>query len=96
MAQIFTEESCMAKGGVLLNVELLGPFWGHVWAISGCFGYFYNISAPRCMKWLKFSLVSRASQIEEYHSMSDYWDHIRAMFGNIRAMGWLLLQYICF
>merc|ERR1711954_156073 len=36
--------------------------------------------APRCLKWLKFSLESQVSQIEENHSMLDYWDDIRTMF----------------
>ena len=39
---------------------------GHVWAILGpCFGYFYNIFASRCLKWLKLLLISHAPQIEE-------------------------------
>ena len=35
MAQIFTEESCMLNRRVFFNVQLLGPYWGHVWAILG-------------------------------------------------------------
>ena len=59
IAQIFTEESCTANREKLFSVELLEPYWGHVWAILGpCLGYFYNIFASRCLKWLKFSLVS--------------------------------------
>ena len=82
MAQIFTEESWMSNRRILLNVQLLGPNWGNVLAIKGpCFGYFENIFASKCLIWLKFSLKSHASQIEEYQSMSNYWDHIRAIFG---------------
>ena len=50
------------------------PYWGHF------FGFFYNILASRCLKWLTFSLDNPGSQLEEYHSMSNYWDHKRAMF----------------
>ena len=35
MAQILTEESCMAYRGKPFNVELLGPYLGHVWVILG-------------------------------------------------------------
>merc|ERR1712081_21493 len=46
--------------------HFLGPHLGHVWAILGpCFGYFYNIFASRCLKWLKLLLISHAPQIEE-------------------------------
>ena len=82
MAQIFTEESCKPNRGIPINVKLLRPYKGHFWTIlEQCLGYFYNIFASRCLKWLIFSLVSHASQIEENHSMLDYWNHIRAMFG---------------
>ena len=82
MAQIFTGESHKPNRRIPLNVKLFGPYKGRVWAILGpCFGYFYNIFASRCLKWLKFSLDRHAFQIGEYESMSNYWDHIRAMFG---------------
>ena len=81
MAQIFTEESCMTNRGKFFSVELLEPYWSHVWAILGpCFGYFYNIFACSYLKWLKFSLKSHAHQIEDYTLISNYWDHIGAMF----------------
>ena len=35
MAQILTGESCMAYRGKPFNVELLGPYLGHVWVILG-------------------------------------------------------------
>ena len=59
-----------------------GPCKANVLAILGpCFGFFYNIFSFRYLKWLKFSLESLACQIKDYHSMLDYWDHMRAMFG---------------
>ena len=92
MAQIFTWESCKLNRRIPLNVKLLGPYKGHVWAILGpCFGYFYNIFASRCLKLLKFSLESQASQIEESHSMSDCWDHIRAMFAPDQGPVWAII-----
>ena len=82
MAQICTGESCKPNREIPINFKLLGPYKGHVWAIFGpCFGYFYNIFASRCPKWLKFLLERHICQIEEYHSMSNYLDHIRAMLG---------------
>ena len=67
---------------ILLNEQLLGPYWGHVWTILGpCFGYLYNIFACRCLKWLKFSLKSHACQAEDYSLISNYPDHIGSMFG---------------
>ena len=46
----------MPNRRLLFNFQLLGQYWGHVWAILGsCFGYFYNIFASRCLKLLKFS-----------------------------------------
>ena len=82
MAQSFTKDTVMPSGRTLLNVDILGPYLGHVLAILvPCFDNFYNIVASRCWKWLKFSLEGHVSQIEEYHSMSNYWDHIRAMLG---------------
>ena len=76
MAQIFTVASCMPNRRIIFNFELLGPYWGHVWAILGpCFGYFYNSFAFRCLKWLKYSLKSHACQVEEYYSMLNYLDH---------------------
>ena len=73
MTQIFTEESAMPNRGILFNVQLLGPYWGHVWAILvPCFGYFYNILAFKCLKWLKFSLKSYACQIEEFSLIFNY------------------------
>ena len=97
----FSQELYMPKQRTLLNVDIMGPYWGHVWAILGpCFGYFYNIFASRCMKRLKFSLESHAYQVEEYYLMSIYWDHIRTMFGqyegHIRAIFLWFLQYLCF
>ena len=63
-------------------VQLEGPWKDHVWAILGpWFDHFFNIFTSRCMKWIKFSLESHAYQIEECHSVSNYWDNIRAMFG---------------
>jgi len=53
----------MPNGKILLNVQLLEPYWGNVLAIKGpCFGYFYNIFASRCLTWLKFSLKSQTCQ----------------------------------
>ena len=81
MAYLFTEEPCKPNRGIPINVKLLGQYKGLVLVILGpCFGYFYNIFASRCLIWLKFSLKSHASQIEEYQSMSNYCDHIRAIF----------------
>ena len=78
-AKNFTKESCMTNRRILLNFNLFIQCWGHVLAILGpCLDYFYSFSASRCLKWLKFSLESHASQIEQYHSMSNDWDHIRA------------------
>ena len=82
---------------------IFGPYQGHVLAILGpCFGYFYNILASRCLKWLKFSLVNHASQIEENHSMLNYWEYIVAMFGPyqghvfaISTISLLLDAYTC-
>ena len=66
IAHILTEESCMPSERKPLNVNFLGPYKGHVCAISGpclaivgpCFDDFYNIFASRCLKWLIFSLES--------------------------------------
>ena len=87
----FSLESCKPNRRIPFNVKLLGPYKSHVWAILGpCFGHFYKIFSSRCQKWLKFSLETHACQIEEYHSMSNYWEHMRAMLGpclgHIRAM----------
>ena len=77
MAQIFTGELCMPNRRIPFSVKLLGLYRGHIWAILGpCFGHFYNIFASRVQKWLKFSLERHACQIEEYHTMSNYCDHI--------------------
>ena len=58
-APIFTGETCKPNRGIPINVKLLGPYKGNVWAILGlCFGYFYNMFASRCLKLLTFSLVS--------------------------------------
>ena len=59
-------------------------YWDHIenmfWAISGQnFGYFYNIFASRCLKWLKISLKRQACQVEEYSLMLTYWGHIGPM-----------------
>ena len=54
---------------------MFGPYEGYVLVIS------YNIFASRCLKWFKFLLESNAYQIEEYYSMLNSWDHIRAMVG---------------
>ena len=36
----------MPNRRILFNVEFLGPYYGHVWAILGpCFGYCYSIQA---------------------------------------------------
>ena len=66
MHNIFTGESGKLNREITINVNLLGPYkghvkpyLGHVWAILGTsFGYFYKIFASRCLKWLKFSLES--------------------------------------
>ena len=64
MAQIFTGESCMPNRRIPFSVKLLGPYKGHVWAISGpCLGHLYNIFASRCLKWLNFLLNSDACQM---------------------------------
>ena len=66
MAHIFTEESCMPNRRVPCNVQTLEPYWDHVRTIIGpCFGYFYNIFASGCPKWLNFLLSSHACQIGE-------------------------------
>ena len=81
MAQNFTKETCMPNISILLNVDVFGPYWGHVPAKLGpCFGYFYNIYASRYMTMLKFSLESQACKIEEYSTMLTNWGHIGAMF----------------
>ena len=81
IAQIFTEESCMPNRIIQFNVKLLTLYNAHVYAIlRPYFGYFYNISACRCLKWLKFSLKSHACQIEEYSLMLIFLDHIWAIF----------------
>ena len=52
------------------NVDLLGPYWGHVMAILGhCFGYVYIIFAFKCMIWLLLSLKTLACQKDEYSLM---------------------------
>merc|ERR1711954_586251 len=92
MAQIFTGDSCMPVRRIAFSLKLWRPYKGHVWAILGpCFGYFYNIFASRCLKWLKFSLESQACQIEENQSMLDYLDHIRAMFRPYQGHVWAIL-----
>ena len=58
IAQIFTEESCMAYIWILVTVELLCPFWGHVWAILGtCSGHLHNI----CLEISKLDIFSQNS-----------------------------------
>ena len=74
MAQIFTEESCMSNRKCSLMLTNLD----HIRAMCGVF---FNIFVSRCLKWLKFSLKSHSCQLGEYHSISNYLDHIRAMFG---------------
>ena len=82
MAKIFTIQSCMPNRRILFKVQLLGPYWGHIWAILGpCLGYLYKIFACGCLKLFKCSLKSHAYQIEEYPLMFNYWDHIWGMFG---------------
>ena len=81
LVRILNEKPNRTNQTVPCNYIFLESCWGYVWAILGpCFDYFYNIFASRCLKWLKFSLESHASQIEEYHSISNYWNHKRAMF----------------
>ena len=95
MTKFFTDESCTPNRRIFSNVQLLGPYWGNVWAKLGlCFGQFCNIFAFRCLKWLNFSLKSHACQIEDCSSIfqtisGQCLDHNRAMF-------WLFLQYLCF
>ena len=86
MAQICTEESSKANRRIPLNVRLFGSYKGHVWAILGpCFGFFYNIFASRCPKWLKFSLESHACQIERrpfnVKLLGPYKGHVWAILG---------------
>ena len=65
IVQMFTEESCIPNRRIPFNVQLLGPYFGHVWAILGpCFGYFYIIFASICLKWLNFSPKSHTCQLE--------------------------------
>ena len=86
IAQIFTGESCKPNRRIPLNVKLLGPYKGHVWAILGpCFGYYCNIFASRCPKWLKFSLKSHAFQIGDYLQFSIIGTIFGPGFGHILA-----------
>jgi len=49
--QIFTEESCMPNKRILFKIELLKPYWGHVWAtLELCFGYLYDIFTCRYLE----------------------------------------------
>ena len=76
------------------RIKLFWPYKGVVWAILGpYFGYFCNIFASRWMKWLKFSLLSLSYQVEENHSVSNYWDH-KGNIWAIRAIFWPYLQYL--
>ena len=87
IAQNFTKETGMSSGRILLNVNLLRPYYGHVLPILGqCLGYFYNIFTSRCLNWLKFSVKSHACQIEEYHLVSNYWTIKGPCLGQFRAM----------
>ena len=80
MAQIFTEESCMPSRRLLINFQLSRPYWVHVWAILGsCFGYFYNIFASRCLKWLQFSLESHSRILLNDKSLGPYLGHVWAI-----------------
>ena len=46
IVQMFTKESCIPNRRIPFNVQLLGPYFGHVWATLGpCFGYFYIVFA---------------------------------------------------
>ena len=65
------DRQCFYDIVAILVAQIQGP----------CFGYFYTFFASRCMKWLKFSLDSHASQIEEYHLVWNNWDHKRTMIG---------------
>merc|ERR1711954_106291 len=72
------KETCMP----IRKYSLKYTFLNHIWDILGpCFGYFYNIFASRCMKWLTLLLMSHAPQIEKYSLMFNYWNHIGSMFG---------------
>ena len=82
MARIFTEESCMSNRRIPFNVQLLGPYLGHVWAILGpCFGYFYIIFASIWLKWLEFSQKKSCMPIRKYSLMLTNLDHNGANFG---------------
>ena len=71
----------MPKERKLCNFVIGTIVWPFLGKLGSYIGYFYIFFASRCLKWLKFSLESHASQIEEYHQMSNYMDSIRAMFG---------------
>ena len=77
MVKIFTGESCKPNRRIPLSVKLLGSYEGHVWAISGpCFGYFYNILA----KETSMLNIRILLNVDLFGPLSNYWDHIRAMF----------------
>ena len=49
-------------------------YWDHIgtmfWPYFGpCFGYFYNIYASRCLKWLKFSTTAAFLELAKFFSM---------------------------
>ena len=78
-----------AKYKIFFDVYFFGPHFDHVLAILGpCFNYFYNIFASRCLKWLKFALMSHAGHflVRKYSLILTYWNHIEAMFGHIGAL----------
>ena len=67
-------------------VDLLGPYWGHVWSILWpCCDYFYNIFSCKCLKWLQFSGKSQTCQIEECSFMLNFWYHIITMSGTYKG-----------
>ena len=70
--QIFTEESCLVSKRILFNLDLVGPYWGHVWAIFGPgFRYF---------KFFLTEMDQNDTKFHKYTLMITYWDHIGAMF----------------
>ena len=80
--------------------SLIFNCWDHidgcVWPTLGpCFGYFYNIFACRCLKWLKFSLKSHECQIEKYFLIFNCWNHIDgrvwATLGHVLAISTIYL-----
>ena len=85
----------LAKKKYSCPVKLFGPYWCHVWAISGpCLGHiramFWLFLQQLCFqmpKLLKYSLKIQTCQLEECSFMLTYQDHIWAMFGTYQDHG---------